>query len=103
MPDATSRLDDGLRAGSAREFAGAQVTVLEYDGSVLVVRWVEPGIRHFGEQRWRRAIASRRGVCVLSHLPIFPGDAVFRPAERPRPTNAGAMILASDALGVQPV
>jgi len=103
MPDATSRLDDGLREGSAREFAGAQVTVLECDGSVLVVRWVEPGVRHFGEQRWRRAIASRRGVCVLSHLPIFPGDAVFRPAERPRPTNAGAMILASDALGVQPV
>ncbi|RQZ19957.1 DUF3331 domain-containing protein [Burkholderia sp. Bp9031] len=88
--------------GSAREFAGAQVTVLECDGSVLVVRWVEPGVRHFGEQRWRRAIASRRGICVLSHLPIFPGDAVFRPAERPRPTNAAAMILASDVLGMQP-
>ncbi|WP_080599388.1 DUF3331 domain-containing protein [Burkholderia cepacia] len=102
MPDATSRLDDGPCVGSAPEFAGAQVTVLECDGSVLVVRWVEPGVRHFGEQRWRRAIASRRGICVLSHLPIFPGDAVFRPAERPRPTNAGAMILASDALGVQP-
>lgn len=102
MPDATVRPDDGLRVGSAREFAGAQVTVLECDGSMLVVRWVEPGVRHFGEQRWRRAIASRRGACVLSHLPIVPGDTVFRPAERPRPTNAGAMILASDALGMQP-
>ncbi|MBN3787532.1 DUF3331 domain-containing protein [Burkholderia sp. Ac-20353] len=77
------------------------MTVLECDGSVLVVRWVEPGVRHFGEQRWRRAIASRHGICVLSHLPIFPGDAVFRPAERPRPTNANAMILANDALGMQ--
>ncbi|WP_269501280.1 DUF3331 domain-containing protein [Burkholderia sp. IMCC1007] len=102
MPDATSRLNDGPRVGSAREFAGARVTVLECDGSVLVVRWVEPGVRHFGEQRWRRGIASRRGICVLSHLPIVAGDTVFRPAERPRPTNAGAMILASDALGIQP-
>ncbi|WP_176114931.1 DUF3331 domain-containing protein [Burkholderia cepacia] len=101
MPDAISRLDDGPRVGSAREFAGARVTVLECDGSVLVVRWVEPGVRHFGEQRWRRVVASRRGVCVLTHLPIFPGDAVFRPAERPRPTNAGAMILANDALIMQ--
>ncbi|WP_322067221.1 DUF3331 domain-containing protein [Burkholderia ubonensis] len=88
--------------GSTRKFAGAQVTVLEFDGSVLVVRWVEPGVRHFGEQRWRRAIAFRRDICVLSHLPIVPGDAVFRPAERPRPTNAGAKILASDALGTRP-
>ncbi|MBN3779649.1 MULTISPECIES: DUF3331 domain-containing protein [Burkholderia] len=103
MPDATSRWDDERRVGCVREFAGAQVTVLECDGSVLVVRWVEPGVRHFGEQHWRRAIASRRGRCVLSHLPIFPGDAVFRPTGRPRPINAGAMILANDALGTQPV
>ena len=69
-----------------------QVEILERSDTTLIVRWVEPGRCHYGEQRWRRRSASSSGTCVLSRRAIHRGDAVFRPAERPAPSNAKAMI-----------
>jgi hypothetical protein len=77
-----------------------RVQILERSDSLLVVRWVEPGRCHYGEQRWRRRLAQRSGTCALSHQTIHRGDDVFRPAERPAPKNASAMISAAEVLGL---
>ncbi|KVN89655.1 DUF3331 domain-containing protein [Burkholderia ubonensis] len=72
----------------------AHVQVLERSERLLVVRWVEPGRAHFGEQHWKPGRARHPGVCVLSGVQIAYGDEVFRPSGRPTPPNARAMILA---------
>ncbi|MFM0698272.1 DUF3331 domain-containing protein [Paraburkholderia sediminicola] len=71
---------------------GMRITILESSGDRLLVRWVESGKCHFGEQRWRLGIASRSGTCALSGQYIRRGQMVYRPAERPRPPNHTAMI-----------
>ncbi|GAB7539151.1 DUF3331 domain-containing protein [Burkholderia sp. 22PA0099] len=83
-----------------RDPADVHVEILEQSDTLLVVRWVEPGRCHYGEQRWRRRFAQRTGTCALSREVIQRGDEVFRPAERPAPANAGAMISASQVLGL---
>ncbi len=83
-----------------RDPADVHVEILEQSDTLLVVRWVEPGRGHYGEQRWRRRFAQRTGTCALSREVIQRGDEVFRPAERPAPANAGAMISASQVLGL---
>ena len=70
------------------------VQVLERSAQLLIVRWVEPGRAHFGEQHWKPGRARQAGVCVLSGARIACGDDVFRPSGRPTPPNARAMILA---------
>ncbi|WP_246793976.1 DUF3331 domain-containing protein [Burkholderia perseverans] len=77
------------------------VEILERSDTLLVVRWVEPGRCHYGEQRWRRRFAQRTGTCALSRQVIQRGEEVFRPAERPAPANASAMISAAQVLGLQ--
>ncbi|RQZ09645.1 DUF3331 domain-containing protein [Burkholderia sp. Bp9031] len=71
-----------------------QVRVLERSSQLLLVRWVEPGRAHFGEQHWKPGRARQAGTCALSGARIARGDRVFRPSGRPMPPNAGAMILA---------
>ncbi|MEM5451154.1 DUF3331 domain-containing protein [Paraburkholderia guartelaensis] len=83
---------------AAADTAQVQIEILERSDNILVIRWVEPGRCHYGEQRWRRRHARASGVCVLSRRAIRRGDAVFRPAERPAPSNAAAMI-AVEAFG----
>ncbi|WP_241022216.1 DUF3331 domain-containing protein [Burkholderia sp. Ac-20353] len=78
-----------------RPAARPHVQVLERSDTLLLVRWVESGRAHYGEQTWRPARASRAGVCVLSGATIACGDAIFRPSGRPAPLNARAMILAA--------
>ncbi|KWE64544.1 hypothetical protein WM16_04170 [Burkholderia ubonensis] len=80
--------------------ADVHVEILERSDTLLVVRWVEPGRCHYGEQRWRRRFAQRTGTCALSRQAIQRGDEVFRPAERPAPANAGAMISAAEVLAL---
>ncbi|AXK67078.1 DUF3331 domain-containing protein [Burkholderia sp. IDO3] len=63
----------------------------------LLVRWVESGRLHYGEQKWRRTLARRDGRCAYSGRTIVQGEAVFRPTGRPRPANHLAMI-AADAI-----
>ena len=83
---------------AAVDAAQVQVEILERSENTLIIRWVEPGRCHYGEQRWRRRYARAPGVCVVSRRAILRGDAVFRPAERPAPANASAMI-AVEAFG----
>nr|WP_243772075.1 DUF3331 domain-containing protein [Burkholderia anthina] len=81
--------------GSPRASTGRpQVQVLERSAQLLVVRWVEPGRAHFGEQHWKPGRARHAGVCALTGARIACGDDVFRPTGRPVPPNSRAMILA---------
>jgi hypothetical protein len=73
---------------------GVRIEILERSDTTLVIRWVEPGRCHYGEQRWRRRSAHTSGTCAVSRRKIRRGDAVFKPAERPAPSNASAMIAA---------
>ncbi|AFQ50327.1 DUF3331 domain-containing protein [Burkholderia cepacia] len=68
------------------------VTVLEAGEDGLLVRWVESGRCHYGEQRWRLRAALAPGRCAISGRPIEPGEPVFRPVRRPVPANADEMI-----------
>ncbi|WP_175921032.1 DUF3331 domain-containing protein [Burkholderia latens] len=68
------------------------VTVLEAGGDGLLVRWVESGRCHYGEQRWRLRVAQTSGRCAISGRAIEPGEPVFRPVRRPVPANADEMI-----------
>ncbi|MCA3785502.1 DUF3331 domain-containing protein, partial [Burkholderia sp.] len=47
-----------------------------------------------------RRFAQRTGTCALSRQVIHRGDEVFRPAERPAPANAAAMISAAEVLAL---
>ncbi|MBR8210645.1 DUF3331 domain-containing protein [Burkholderia cenocepacia] len=78
-----------------RSMIRPRVQILECSGSMLLVRWVEPGRAHYGEQTWRLARASCPGVCALSGRNIVPGYEVYKPTGRPVPSNARAMILAN--------
>jgi hypothetical protein len=77
---------------AAKDVARVQVEILEQDENTLLIRWVEPGRCHYGEQRWRLREARVAGVCAVSQRAIRRGDPVFRPAERPIPENGWAMI-----------
>ena len=68
------------------------VTVLEADDHALLIRWVESGRCHYGEQRWRLRVALQPGRCAISGQPIEPGEPVFRPVRRPVPANGDEMI-----------
>ncbi|WP_206956760.1 DUF3331 domain-containing protein [Trinickia acidisoli] len=83
-----------MRANKSRavDASRVQIEILEQSDTTLIIRWVEPGRCHYGEQRWRRRSANASGTCVVSRRAIRRGDAVFRPAERPAPANAAAMI-----------
>jgi hypothetical protein len=72
---------------------GAEITLFACDEQELLLRWVEPGRCHYGEQRWLLISAKHSGRCILSGLPIRRGDLVFRPAGRPMPANADKMML----------
>jgi Domain of unknown function (DUF3331) len=80
------------RKSSAPDVTRVQIQILEQSENTLIIRWVEPGRCHYGEQRWRRRSANSSGTCIVSRRAIRRGDAVFRPAERPAPANASAMI-----------
>jgi hypothetical protein len=75
------------------------VTVLEAGDDGLLVRWVESGRCHYGEQRWRLRVAQRAGRCAISGRPIEPGEQVFRPVRRPVPANADEMICPASVPG----
>lgn len=76
---------------------GLLITVLESSANHLLVRWVESGRCHYGEQRWRLGVATRHGYCSISGRKIYRGEAVYRPTGRPPPGNRAAMI-ATDAV-----
>jgi len=73
---------------------GVRIQILERSETALVIRWIDPGRCHYGEQRWRRRSAHTSGTCAVTRRKIRRGDAVFKPAERPAPLNAAVMISA---------
>ncbi|WP_107313926.1 DUF3331 domain-containing protein [Burkholderia metallica] len=75
------------------------VTVLEAGDDALLVRWVESGRCHYGEQRWRLRVALQPGRCAISGQPIEPGEPVFRPVRRPVPANGDEMIRPASVPG----
>lgn len=75
------------------------VTVLEADEHALLIRWVESGRCHDGEQRWRLRVALQPGHCAISGQPIEAGEPVFRPVRRPVPANGDEMICPASVPG----
>jgi hypothetical protein len=73
------------------------IQVLERKGQTsATVAWSDSTSCCYGEQIWRRCIAKKGGVCVLSGQLIAKGDAVYRPrCLKPAPRNFEAMILAT--------
>ena len=65
------------------------------DAHTVTLAWSDATSCCYGEQTWRVRCASRPGVCAVSGLRIRRGDHVYKPAVRPRPVNANAMILSS--------
>jgi hypothetical protein len=60
------------------------------------VAWSDPTSCCYGEQLWRRCIATKAGMCALSGQTITTGNAVYRPRRvEPLPRNIEAMILAT--------
>ncbi|VWC55223.1 ribosomal protein S14 [Burkholderia contaminans] len=75
------------------------VMVLEADDNALLIRWVESGRCHYGEQRWRLRVALQPGRCAISGQPIEAGEPVFRPVRRPVPANGDEMIRPASVPG----
>lgn len=91
------RTRSDLRAADHSTYASCTVTIEErLANSSFTLSWSDPTRCSYREQVWKRAIARRSGICVLSGQPIKRGDAVFRPLARRYkvPLNSGAMILA---------
>jgi hypothetical protein len=73
------------------------IKLLERQGpTAATVSWSDPTTGCYGEQRWRRDVARKSGVCAMSGQTIAKRDAVYRPRRvQPTPRNIEAMILAS--------
>ena len=80
-------------AGSYQQCA---IRVLERHAlKTATVAWSDATACCYGEQRWRRCVARKSGICALSGQTIAAGDTVYRPRlVRPVPRNSEAMILA---------
>ncbi|PZR49771.1 DUF3331 domain-containing protein [Paraburkholderia fungorum] len=63
------------------------------DQNAITVSWRDPQGCCYAEQMWRLRHAPHKGTCVLSGRAIAAGTPVFMPFSRPRPANAGEMIL----------
>lgn len=73
------------------------IKLLERQGpNDATVSWSDPTAGCYGEQRWRRGVARKSGVCAMTGQIIDKGNVVYRPHRvRPIPRNIEAMILAS--------
>ncbi|WP_321916171.1 MULTISPECIES: DUF3331 domain-containing protein [unclassified Paraburkholderia] len=101
-----TRTRNDLRPADDNTYASCTVTIEErLANSSFTLSWSDPTRCSYREQVWKRAIARKSGVCVLSGERIKRGDAVFRPLARRYmvPLNSGAMILAVslEALGAR--
>ncbi|WP_106854116.1 DUF3331 domain-containing protein [Caballeronia novacaledonica] len=76
----------------------ARIFVIEQPSSqTLSVCWSDSQSGHYAAQMWRKGVARKASLCVLSGAQILPGDAVYRPhaGERHSPANREYMLLAS--------
>ncbi|MFH5254098.1 DUF3331 domain-containing protein [Burkholderia semiarida] len=63
--------------------------------TTVTIAWRDSTHCSYGDQTWHVTRARTGGMCALSGRPVRTGDAVYQPRGRPRPLNAGAMILES--------
>lgn len=92
-----TRTRSDLRPADDKTYGNCTVTIEErLANSSFTLSWSDPTRCSYREQVWKRAIARKSGICVLSGAAIKRGDAVFRPLARRYkiPLNSGAMILA---------
>jgi len=92
------RTRSDLRDADHNTYASCTVTIEErLANSSFTLSWSDPTRCSYREQVWKRAIARKSGICVLSGERIKRGDAVFRPLARRYkiPLNSEAMILAA--------
>ena len=73
----------------------AKISILELNGTEMIISWHDSTSCNYDYQRWFKAKASKRGTCALTGCEIARGTYLFRPYQVPRPVNFGAMILAS--------
>lgn len=76
----------------------ARISIVErLTARSLSVCWSDPQSGHYADQVWRKGVARRPSICVLTGRCIHPGDSVFRPRVRERyvPANRDRMILAA--------
>ncbi|WP_345815235.1 DUF3331 domain-containing protein [Paraburkholderia sp. PREW-6R] len=86
--------DAERRAGLRPHNRNQLVIVLDrLDQNAITVSWRDPQGGCYAEQTWRLRHAPHKGTCVLSGRAIVAGTPVFMPFSRPRPANAGEMIL----------
>jgi hypothetical protein len=79
--------------------AAGRIVIVERDSpTVLIVRWNDATLGHYGAQAWKEGYARGRGICALTGAVIRRGDKVYRPRERGRsPVNSHWQLLASAA------
>jgi hypothetical protein len=85
----------------AAEPSPAHISIVEQlTSQTLSVCWSDPQSGHYADQVWRKGVARRPSVCVLTGTRIHPGDLVFRPraSESYVPANRDRMILAAAVL-----
>nr|WP_308010339.1 DUF3331 domain-containing protein [Burkholderia vietnamiensis] len=83
------------RAGDAERRAVSVSFVDRVSSTAVTIAWRDSTHCSYGDQTWHVTRARASGVCALSGEPVRIGDAVYQPRARPKPLNAGAMILES--------
>jgi hypothetical protein len=63
--------------------------------TAVTIAWRDSTHCSYGDQTWHVTRARTGGTCAISGRPVRTGDTVYQPRGRPRPLNAGAMILES--------
>lgn len=91
----TAPTRDAERRSGMRPHSRNQLVVVldRLDRNAITVSWRDPQECCYAEQIWRLRHAPHKGTCVLSGRTIAAGTPVFMPFSRPRPANAGEMIL----------
>lgn len=80
------------------------IVILDRPSSdTVLVSWSSSIGCRYGEQTWRKVVARKSGVCILSGHKIVRGDSVFRPKRTRNAicSNSMAMIKASSVDGSQ--
>ncbi|WP_080430371.1 DUF3331 domain-containing protein [Burkholderia ubonensis] len=84
-----------LRTTGAERRTASVSFVDRASATAVTIAWRDSTHCSYGDQAWHATRARTSGVCAISGRPVRIGDAFYQPRGRPRPLNAGAMILAS--------
>lgn len=71
------------------------IRIVEWlDTETVLLSWSDPLSGHSAEETWRKGLAKRHGMCVLSGIRIRRGDSVYRRSTRTRIPHTDGMIAA---------